>query len=81
MTWIQAFILGMIQGLTEFLPVSSSGHLAIGKHFWTDLPSNDKFFEVYLHGITLLVVVFVLVTGGCVVNTSDVVGGDGSNDK
>ena len=31
MSWIQALILGLIQGLTEYLPVSSSGHLAIGQ--------------------------------------------------
>ena len=33
MSWIEAIILGLVQGLTEFLPVSSSGHLAIGKAF------------------------------------------------
>ena len=48
MTGFQAFILGLIQGLTEFLPVSSSGHLAIVQHFM-DLKDGALEFTVLLH--------------------------------
>ena len=34
MGWFEALILGLIQGFTEYLPVSSSGHLAIGSAFF-----------------------------------------------
>lgn len=50
---LQTIILGIIQGLTEFLPVSSSGHLAVfGKIF--GLESNDLFLETAMHFGTLL---------------------------
>ncbi len=55
---MREIILGLIQGLTEFLPISSSGHLAIGQHF---LPGTagiqeDVLLDILLHFATLLVV-------------------------
>lgn len=32
MTWLSAIIMGLVQGIAEFLPISSSGHLAIAEH-------------------------------------------------
>ena len=43
MTFFQAFILGIIQGLTEFIPVSSTGHLLIGQ-WLLGIPSNGRIF-------------------------------------
>jgi len=55
MTDIQAIILGIIQGLTEFLPVSSSGHLVIGQHLF-GLAEPELLFDVAVHIGTLLAV-------------------------
>jgi undecaprenyl-diphosphatase len=54
MNWIEALILGLIQGLTEFLPVSSSGHLEIGKELLGVEAAENLTFTVLVHGATVL---------------------------
>lgn len=57
----EALILGIIQGLTEFLPVSSSGHLEIGKVLLGDnsLPEESLLFTVVVHAATALSTIVV----------------------
>jgi undecaprenyl-diphosphatase len=55
MDWLQATLLGMIQGLTEFLPVSSTGHLYLGRHLF-GLDEAGLFLDTMLHLGTLLAV-------------------------
>lgn len=55
MTVLQAFILGAVQGLTEFLPVSSSGHLVIFQHLF-GLADTPLVFDVLMHMGTLMAV-------------------------
>ena len=54
MSWIEALILGVIQGLTEFLPVSSSGHLEIGKVLLGVETTESMYFTLVVHGATVL---------------------------
>lgn len=61
MNVFQALILGLVQGLTEFLPVSSSGHLVLFQRILnTDLGGADVFFDLLLHIGTLLAVCIVM---------------------
>jgi undecaprenyl-diphosphatase len=58
MTWWEALVLGLVQGLTEFLPVSSSGHLEIGKALFGST-EEDLTFSVVVHAATALSTLFV----------------------
>ena len=73
MTWWQAAILGLVQGLAEFLPISSSGHLVLGEYVLglSGDAANDITFEVFVHFGTTLSIVTVywrrilrLISGG-----------------
>jgi len=59
MNWFEAIILGLIQGLTEFLPVSSSGHLEIAKSLFGVDPDASFYFTVAVHGATVLSTIVV----------------------
>ncbi len=59
MTYLEAIILGLVQGLTEFLPVSSSGHLTILQHFFDINGEKVVLFTILLHVGTLISVTFM----------------------
>lgn len=56
MTLLHALLLGALQGLTEFLPVSSSGHLAIAQHYLPGFAQPGVLFDVLLHVGTMVAV-------------------------
>ncbi len=59
MEWFEAVLLGLVQGLTEFLPVSSSGHLEIGKALLGVETSDDLLFTTMVHAATVLSTIVV----------------------
>lgn len=60
MTWLEALILGIVQGLTEFLPVSSSGHLEIGQALLGTAGEENLLFAVVVHAATVLSTLVIL---------------------
>ena len=60
MSWIEALLLGVLQGLTEYLPVSSSGHLAIGQYLFGVDPEKALDFTIIVHIATVLSTCLIL---------------------
>lgn len=60
MSWWEALLLGIIQGLTEFLPVSSSGHLEIGHALFGTASEENLTFAVVVHAATVLATIVIL---------------------
>ncbi len=59
MNVIEAIILGIVQGLTEFLPVSSSGHIELGKAILNIHSADNLLFSIVVHGATALSTIIV----------------------
>lgn len=59
MEWWEALILGLVQGLTEFIPVSSSGHLVLGQYFLGIELTRNVTFEVFVHFGTIMSVLTI----------------------
>ncbi|GGM73810.1 undecaprenyl-diphosphatase [Longimycelium tulufanense] len=58
MSWLQAIVLGIVQGLTEFLPISSSGHLRIVSQLFFDSDAGASFTAVTQLGTELAVLIY-----------------------
>ena len=65
MTYFMAILLGLVQGVAEFLPISSSGHLTLMQHFFPGVEEPDNLFNILLHFATLVAV--------CVVYREDII--------
>ena len=60
MEWFEALILGLVQGFTEYLPVSSSGHLAIGSWLFGIEPEENLSFTIVVHVATVMSTLVIL---------------------
>ena len=60
MEWFEALILGLVQGFTEYLPVSSSGHLAIGSWLFGIEPEENLSFTIVVHVATVMSTLFII---------------------
>ena len=60
MSWFEALVLGLVQGLTEYLPVSSSGHLAIGAALFGINGEDNLAFTLVVHVATVLSTLVIL---------------------
>ena len=58
LTFWMAIVLGVVQGVAEFLPISSSGHLSLLQYFF-GMPEPDQLYNILLHFATLLAVCVV----------------------
>jgi len=59
MNWFEALVLGVVQGVTEFLPISSSGHLQIGSALFGVNPDENLTFVIAVHAATVLSTIVV----------------------
>lgn len=59
MEWFEGLILGLVQGLTEFLPVSSSGHLALGQTLLGIKAEDNLLFDIVVHAATVIATIVV----------------------
>ncbi len=64
MNWIEALFIGFIQGISEFLPISSTAHLILfGRLLGIEMQGTQLSFELFLHVASLLAVLFLFSSG------------------